>query len=380
MAVKTIEGSFAVAESVRNCEPEVVACYPITPSTHVAERLAKYYSDGEIKEYITVEAEFSAISALIGASAAGARTFSVTCGQGLLLMHEALCSVPGMRLPIVMGIANRAFNSPLNIWNDEQDSFAQRDSGWIQIYCKSNQEAVDSIIQAYKIAEKVSIPAMVCFDGFYLTHAVEQIDIPSRGEIAKFLPPFKPQIFLDPENPLTIGAYANPNDYQEFKEDLEKDMMQCKKVVEEAGKEFGKLFGRHYGLMDEYKTKDAVRIIVGVGSVMENVYMVVDELRAKGEKVGALHLRLYRPFPSEEIAKALSGKNVGVIEKALSVGGVPPVYVEIVEALSIAKDKAIVSSFVGGLGGREIKREDIFNVFKKLKEKKPLKEWIAVKK
>jgi len=166
MAVETIEGSEGVAKAVRNCEPDVVACYPITPSTHVAERLAKYYADGEIKEYITVEAEFSAISALIGASAAGARTFSVTCGQGLLLMHEALCSVPGMRLPIVMGIANRAFNSPLNIWNDEQDSFAERDSGWIQIYAKSNQEAVDSVIQAYRIAEKVFIPVMVASTDF----------------------------------------------------------------------------------------------------------------------------------------------------------------------------------------------------------------------
>src|SRR3989338_2535109 len=203
---------------VLNCRPQVVACYPITPTTSLTAELNQYYVDGKIPEYLAVESEFAAMSALVGASAAGSRTFTTTGGQGLLLMHEVLFSAAGMRLPIVIVNGNRAVSSPLNIWNDEQDSISQRDTGWIQIYCKNNQEAVDTIAQAFYVAEKILLPVMVCVDGHYLTHAVEQVDVPEESLVDKFLPPYKYPLKLDPENPVSLGVYANPTHYQIFRE------------------------------------------------------------------------------------------------------------------------------------------------------------------
>ncbi len=372
--IRTKEGARVIGEMVANCRPQVVACYPITPTTHLTEELNKYYSDGKIPEYITVEAEFSAISALIGASATGSRTFTTTGGQGLLFMHEPLFSAAGMRLPIVMLIGNRAVSSPLNIWNDEQDSISQRDTGWIQIYCKNNQEAVDTIPQAFYVAEKILLPVMVCVDGHYLTHAVEQVDVADEGIVQKFLPNYKYPLKLDPENPLSLGVYANPTHYQDFRQDISKDMGTAKELLAEAGKKWGELTGRKYGLLHEYKVKDATRVIVGIGSVMDNVINVVNELREEGEKVGALHLRVFRPFPREEIRKALAGKKVGVIDRDLSIGGQAPVFLEVAEALGGAK--AEVSSFFGGLGGRGIKRALVKELFAKMK-KGAVKQWIA---
>jgi len=357
-----------------NCKLDVVACYPITPTTHLTEELNKYYADGKIPEYITVEAEFSAISALIGASATGARTFTTTGGQGLLYMHEPLFSAAGMRLPIVMLVGNRAVSSPLNIWNDEQDSISQRDTGWIQIYCKNNQEAVDTIPQAFYIAEKILLPVMVCVDGHYLTHAVEQVDVADESIVQKFLPPYKYPLKLDPENPVSLGVYANPTHYQIFREDIMKDMESSKELILEAGKKWGQLTGREYGLIREYMVADADRVIVGVGSLIDNVITVVNELRENGEKVGALHLRVFRPFPREELKKALAGKKVAVIDRDISIGGAAPIFVEVAEALN--GTKAEVSSFYGGLGGRGIKRTHIRDVFEKMK-KGARREWIA---
>ncbi len=372
--IKTKEGTKAIAEVVVHCKPQVVACYPITPTTSLTAELNQYYVNGKIPEYITVEAEFSAISTLIGASAAGSRTFTTTGGQGLLYMHEPLFSAAGMRLPIVILNGNRAVSSPLNIWNDEQDSISQRDTGWIQIYCKNNQEAVDSIPQAFYVAEKILLPVLVCVDGHYLTHAVEQVDVPDEAIVQKFLPPYNYSLKLDPANPISLGVYANPTHYQMFREDLVNDMEEAKKLLVEAGKKWGELTGRSYGLLMDYKVDDAERVIVGLGSVMDNVISVVDELRAKGEKVGALHLRVFRPFPREELKKALSGKRIGVIDRDLSIGGQAPVYLEVVEALS--GTESLVSSFYGGLGGRGVKRGHIREIFEKLKGP-AVKEWIA---
>ncbi len=371
--IKTKEGARVIGEMVVNCKPQVVACYPITPTTHLTEELNKYYADGKIPEYITVEAEFSAISALIGASAAGARTFTTTGGQGLLYMHEPLFSAAGMRLPIVMLVGNRAVSSPLNIWNDEQDSISQRDTGWIQIYCRNNQDAVDSIPQAFYVAEKILLPVMVCVDGHYLTHAVEQVDVAEEKVVQQFLEPYKYPLELNPENPVSLGVYANPTHYQMFREDLVKDMENAKELLIEAGKKWGELTGRSYGLVNAYKTEDAERIIVGIGSVMDNVMIVVDELREKGEKAGALHIRVFRPFPREEIIKILSGKKVGVIDRCLSIGSCAPLYADVFEAVGRSAE---VSSFFGGLGGRGIKRQHIRELFELLKGK-PLKKWIA---
>jgi pyruvate ferredoxin oxidoreductase alpha subunit len=372
--IKTIEASKAYAETVVNCEPEVVACYPISPSTHIVESLSQAFADGKLKSFITVEAEFSAISVLVGASATGARTFSTTAGQGLLYMHEVLHSASGMRLPIVMLITNRAVSSQLNIWNDEQDSISQRDTGWIQIYCKNNQEAVDSLPQAFSIAEKALLPVMVCVDGYYLTHAVEQINLPEKEKIDLFLPKFNPEIKLDPEKPLSLGVYANPKHYQAFREELWKDMLESEKIILSEGKKFEEIFNRGYGLIHSFKCEDAETIIVGLGSVMDNVISVVEELRSKGHKVGALHLRVFRPFPRKEIQKILSGKTIGVIERNLSLGGSCPVYTEIVEALQGTDSK--VSSFFGGLGGKMITRKQIKKIFEKLFTGKVVKEWV----
>lgn len=372
--LKTVEGASVIGEIVVKCKAQVVACYPITPTTHLTEALSKYYADGKIPEYVTVESEFSALSALVGASAAGSRTFTTTGGQGLLLMHEVLFSTSGMRLPIVMVVGNRAVSSPLNIWNDEQDTISQRDTGWIQVYCRNNQEAVDAVPQAYYVAEKILLPVMVCMDGHYLTHSVEQVDVADEKIVEKFLPPYTYPLKLDPENPVSVGVYANPTHYQIFREDLMKDMETAKELLVEAGKKWGELTGRSYGLINEYKVRDAERVILGLGSVMDNVITIVNELRDKGEKVGALHLRVFRPFPREELRKALAGKKVGVIDRDISTGAQAPVYVEVAEALN--NSGAEVSSFFGGLGGRGIKRDHIRAMFEKLRNG-PVKEWVA---
>lgn len=367
--IKTLEGSKAISDTVKNCNPDVVACYPITPSVHIAEELAKHYANGGIKRFIAVESEFAAISVLMGASAAGGRTFTATSSQGLELMHEALFAAAGMRLPIVMVVGNRAVSAPLNIWNDHQDSVSQRDTGWVQIYCESNQEACDTVPMAYRLAESLMIPVMICVDGYYLTHAVEQIDMLSEGDIKKVLPNFNPSIKLDPKNPLTLGVYATPDDYQNFREDLATDIISSKETLEKIEKEFSRLFGRSYSCIEKYKSDDAEKVIVAMGGVMGNIKEVVDRLREKGEKVGAVRVRLFRPFPYEELKKALEGKKVIVFEKAISLGAAPPLYEEVTESLGSSSN---VSSFTGGLGGRDITFEHIEKLF----ASKETKGWI----
>ena len=374
MVKSTLEGSRAAAQAVRNCSPDVVACYPITPSTHIAEDLDKMYANGEIKKFIAVEAEFSAISALIGASATGGRAFSTTSSQGLALMHEALHAAAGMRFPMVMVVANRSLSAPLSIWNDHQDSISQRDTGWIQLYCESNQEVADSVPQAFKISEETYLPAMVCMDGFYLTHAVEQIDVPSKELIEKFLPHFKPEYKLDPENPVSMGAYAMPADYQSFREDLAKDVKESAEVIERVGKEWSELTGREYGLLDAYKVEDAERVFVGMGSVMGNAKEAVDLMREKGEKVGALRIRSYRPFPHEKVKKLLEGKKVAVFEKDVSFGGAPPVQSEV--AYALFHEECVLSTFTGGLGGRDVTVEHVKQMLEKIKDGKVHGEWV----
>lgn len=375
MVVQTLSGSRAVAASAKACFPQVVSGYPITPTTHVVEEMAKFYSNGELPNFIAVESEFSALSSLIGGAAVGCRTFTATGSQGILLMHEVLFCASGMRLPIVLVCGNRSVSAPLSIWNDEQDSVSQRDTGWIQIYCKNNQEAADAIPQAYFIAERTSIPVMVCMDGHFLTHTTEQLDILTRDQVQKFLPDFKPLIQLDPENPVSMGVYAAPAHYQEFRQDLVQDIEQSVAVISEAGEKFGHLFGRRYGLIEDYKCADADEILVGLGSAMENIKIVVDEQRKKGNKFGCLHIRILRPFPRELIRKILAGKNVGVIDRAVSPGGQAPLYTEITEAL--IDTQTPVSSFVGALGGRTLKTNEVGELFTKISKGKPVKEWIT---
>ena len=376
MTLQTIEGSLAIADVTKDCGVEVVAAYPITASTHIAHQLNKHWADGLIPKFIAVEAEFSAISAAKGASAAGARVFTATSGQGLLLMHEALHAVAGMRLPVVMCVANRAISAPLNVWNDEQDTISQRDTGWIQIYCKDNQQAVDAIPQAFVIAEKLMLPVMVCIDGFYLTHAVEQIDVPEADKLKKFVPPYNNPYKLDPEHPISLGVYTAPPEYQEFRQDLCDDMDKAVGEIEKIGADYGKAFGRPYGLFESYKCEDADRVMLTLGSMAANIEKTVDVLRAKGEKVGVMHLRVYRPFPREALRKALEGKHVMVIERDISPGAVPPLYSEVVEAT--VGTKSFVSYAIGALGGREVRGAEIEKLFALMKEGKQIRTWIGV--
>jgi len=362
--MKTIvEGSFAVAKAAALCRPNVIAAYPITPQTHIVEFLAKMVADGELNaEYINVESEHSAISACVGASAAGVRTFTATSSQGLALMHEILYIASGMRLPIVMVNANRALSAPINIWNDQQDSISERDSSWIQIYAETNQEALDSVIQSFKVAEnhEVLLPFMVNLDGFTLTHAVEPVDIPSQEDVDNFLPKFKPFYELDPEKPKTFGPIAFPSTYMNFRKMQWDAMKNSENLIKEVHEEFSKKFKRSYGngLIEKYNMDNAEHVIVSFGSVCGTIKKVLE----KHPDVGLLRIRTYRPFPFKEIESALEGiTSIAVIEKDISIGFGGVLRHEIA---SITRD---VQSFIVGLGGKDIREEDIEKIVKKLK-------------
>jgi len=367
MVRKILEGSRAVAEVVMSCKPDVIAAYPITPQTHIVEDLAKLVADGELdSKYIMVESEFSAQSACQGASAAGSRTYTATSSQGLALMYEALWASAGMRLPIVMTVANRALSAPINIWNDQQDTMAVRESGWIQLFAETNQEAVDNTIKAFKISEDhdVLIPSMVCMDGFVLTHTFEPVDIPTEDEVAKFLPEYKPKIKLDPKNPVTMGPVGFPDSYWKFRKQQNKAMSESVKVIKKVYSDFRKEFGRGEGngLFKTYGDGDVA--IVSLGSVCGTIKDVIDE-------VGGIRLivvECFRPFPREELAKELDGMQaVGVLEKDISIGiGGGALWYELKAALQ-GKDIPTLS-FVGGLGGRDITLDMVRSAIEKIKD------------
>ena len=365
---KFIEGSRAVAEFVGMCRPDVISAYPITPQTHIVEELAQIVADGELKsQFINVESEFAAASVVLGASATGARTYTATSSQGLLLMTEVLYNIAGMRLPIVLTCANRSISAPINIWNDHQDSISARDTGWIQLYAEDNQEAADMHIQAYKIAEDndMLLPVMVCMDGFILTHSFEPVDVPSPEKVDAFLPKFNPEIYLTTKEPLSLGLMAGPDTYMETRFALFKTLEESKaKIIEVAG-QFKKAFGRFSGeLVEHYKIDGADTVLVGMGSVVSTMKVVVDELREAGKKVGLLKIRSHRPFPGEEIKKALSkAKNIAIVEKAVSMGLGGVLATEIKAVLS--DSSASVSNFIIGLGGRDITKKDIVNIVDK---------------
>jgi len=375
--VKTIlEGSEVVAEVVVLCRPAVLTIYPITPQTHIPENLSQIVADGKLNaKIIYAESEHSAISACVGASASGVRTYTATSSQGLALMHEILFIASGMRLPIVMTNANRALSAPISIWNDQSDSVAQRDTGWIQLYAETNQEVGDKIIQAYKIAEdrEILLPVMVNMDGYILTHCVEPVDIPEQEEVDKFLSEYKPLYKLDPGNPMTFGPISFPNSYTEFKKMQWNAMEKAKDKIKKANDEFYKFFGRNYGngLIEEYNTKNAEYLIVSMGSVCGNIKDVID----KHNDVGLIRIISFRPFPSEELRRAMKdAKGTAVIEKDVSIGMGGALWSEV---RGIVNNPDNVYSCIAGLGGRDVKKEDIENITEWLKKKK-LKEvnWI----
>ncbi|HKH41584.1 MAG TPA: transketolase C-terminal domain-containing protein [Solirubrobacterales bacterium] len=359
------EGSRAVAEAVALCRPEVISAYPISPQTHIVEHLSDMVRTGEIDpcEYLMVESEFAAMSAAIGASAAGSRAYTATASQGLLYMVEALYNASGLGLPIVMTLANRAIGAPINIWNDHSDSMSQRDSGWIQLYAETNQEALDMHIQAFRIAEEVSLPVMVCMDGFILTHAYEEVDIPEQAEVDSFLPRFEPRQLLDPAEPVTIGAMVGPEAFFEVKYLAHAKQMQAMDLIPEVAAEFEQAFGRlSGGLLRTYRTDDAETIVVALGSVLGTIEEAVDELRDEGVRIGALSLKSFRPFPLDEVREALGdAERVVVLEKALAVGIGGIVSANVRTALSGIRLHGY--TVIAGLGGRSITKESLRRLF-----------------
>ena len=358
---RQLEGSQAVAQAVARCRPQVVSAYPISPQTHIVEGLSDLVRTGELHpcEYLMVESEFGALSAAIGASAAGARTYTATASQGLLYMAEALYNASGLGLPIVMTVANRAIGAPINIWNDHSDVMSQRDCGWIQLFAESNQEAVDLHLQAFALAEELSLPVMVCMDGFVLTHAVEPVDVPSQAEVDAFLPAFEPRQVLDPDDPVTIGAMVGPEAFTEVKVLMHAKQMQALDVVPRIAGEFAERFGRSSGgLLRPYPVEDAETVVVALGSVLGTIDEVVDELRADGTDVASLGVRCFRPYPLDEIRRALSrAKRVVVVERAFAVGigGIVGQNVR----LALAGLSVPVYDVVAGLGGRPVTRRSL---------------------
>lgn len=362
--MQIMEGSHAIAEAAKLCRPEVVSAYPITPQTHIVERLADFVADGDLDaEYICVESELSALSVCLGSSAAGSRVYSATSSQGLMLMAEVVFNVAGMRQPIIMSIANRALGAPLSIWNDQQDSISLRDSGWFQVYGEDVQEMTDLHFIAYKAAEQhnVLLPGFVCFDGFILSHTYEPVDIPSQEEIDAYLPPYVPYNKLDAKAPLSMGMYATPDYYHEFRYEIDEALKRSADVISAAGKEFGEMFGRDYsGHIESYRMDDADVAFIAMGSLCGTVKDAIDEMRADGIKAGLVKIRTYRPFPAKEIAQALAGvPTVAVLEKNVSLGSamkgaVGPEVKDAVTGTGID-----VYSYVTGLGGRDIRKKDI---------------------
>ena len=363
--LRQLEGSRAVAEAVALCRPQVICAYPISPQTHIVENLSQLVKTGELApcEFVNVESEFAAMSVAIGACATGARAYTATASQGLLYMVEALYNASGLGLPIVMTVANRAIGAPINIWNDHSDSMSQRDCGWIQLYAETNQEALDLHIQAFRLAEELSTPVMVCMDGFILTHAVERVDVPGQEQVDAFLPPFAPRQALDPDEPVSIGAMVGPEAFMEVKYLAHAKQMQALELIPEIAADFEQAFGRDSGgLLRSYRTADAETIVLALGSVLGTIKDTVDELREQGVKIGALGITSFRPFPLDLVRAALEhARRVVVLEKALAVGigGIVTANVH----MALAGVELHGYTVIAGLGGRPITKSSLHGLF-----------------
>jgi pyruvate ferredoxin oxidoreductase alpha subunit len=363
--LQQIEGSHGVAMAVAMCRPEVICAYPITPQTHIVEDLGAMVKSGRLQrcEFINVESEFAALSVAIGSCAAGARSYTATASQGLLFMAEAVYNASGLGLPIVMTVGNRAIGAPINIWNDQSDSMSMRDAGWIQLYAETNQQAVDLHIQAFRIAETLSLPVMVCMDGFILTHAYEGIDVPTQEQVDRFLPPFEPRQVLDPAEPISLGAMVGPEAFTEVRYLAHHKQMQALELIPQVAAEFSEVFGRASGgLVRPYRSHDAETMVVTLGSVMGTIEEVIDEMRAKGHAIGAVALRSFRPFPHSALRMELaSAKRVLVLEKSLAVGmgGIVSNNVH----MTLHGSTLPIYSVIAGLGGRPITRSSLRELF-----------------
>jgi pyruvate ferredoxin oxidoreductase alpha subunit len=366
-----MEVAVAVAEAIGLCKIDMAAVYPITPQSHIAEHLSDLVADGKIDaEFVTVESEHSAMSAVIGASGTGARSCTATSSQGLMLMHELLPIASAMRLPIVMPVANRAVSGPLNILNDHSDIMPQRDAGWIVLFAENGQESIDLSIQAFKIAEHkdVMLPVSVNIDGFQLTHMVEPFEMPTQEEVDKFLPPFVPHATLHPAKPVTMGAFAMADYFPEIMKAKNEALKDSKKVILEVWDEWSKLFGRSYKPVETYKADDAEIVMLTMGSMGETAQMAIDELRAKGITAGLVKLRLWRPFPFDEIKSVVkNAKKLIVTDRSVSFGGPGgPVYAEVKSALYAEATRPAIYGYIYGLGGRDVTVHDFVGMFEKV--------------
>lgn len=362
-----LEVSLAVSEAVKLARVDAIAAYPITPQTHIVEELAQMVADGDLDaEFIMVESEHSAMSACCGTSAVGARTFTATASQGLALMHEILFIASGLRLPIVMAIANRALSAPLSIWGDQSDVMAERDIGWIQVFAETGQEAFDLTLCAFKVAEdpRVQLPAIVNIDGFTLSHVVEPLELESQEDVDEWLPTFKPQAILDPSRPTTVGPVGFPEIYTEIKKQQDVALQGSYDVMLEVWDSFDKKFGRAYKPVESYRADDAEIIINMAGAVAGTARIAVDRMRDEGRKVGLVRNRLWRPYPYEDMRNALKGaKAVAVVDRALSFGGPGgPIASELRSCLYTLSDRPAVVSFIAGLSGRDITIEDFYTI------------------
>jgi pyruvate ferredoxin oxidoreductase alpha subunit len=379
-----LEGSKAIAKVISLCKPGVISAYPITPQTHIVEELAQVVADGKLNsQFINVESEHSAASVVLGGSATGVRVFTATSSQGLFLMAEVLFNIAGMRLPVVLTCANRAMSAPISIWNDHQDSVSLRDAGLIQFYAENIQEAADLHLIAYRVAENkdVMLPAMVCIDGYILTHGIEPVDIPEQEKVDKFLPEYRPPYKLDVNNPLTLGFLADPEYYMETRFAIQETHKEVLKHLPQVFSEFSSIFDRNYNLVEKYRLEDAEKAIVAMGSVCGTIKDVVDNMRKKGKKVGLLKISVLRPFPVQEIYNALKDiPRVAVLDRALSLGSFAPLFSEI-KALFFGKKKSprIISSFIAGIGGRDITKESIKQIFRQLNQREVVGKFIDLK-
>jgi len=365
-----IEGSRAMAQTIALCRPEVICAYPITPQTHIVEALSETVKDGRLgrAEFINVESEFAALSVAIGASAAGARAYTATSSQGLLFMMEALYNASGLGLPIVMTLGNRAIGAPINIWNDHSDAMAARDAGWIQLFAESNQEAADLHVQAFRLAEELSCPVMVCVDGFILTHAVERVDLLSQADVDAYLPAYEPVQLLDPQEPVTIGAMVGPDAFMEVRYLAHQKQLQAIELVPKLAAEFEARFDRSSGgLLRPYRTEGADTIVVALGSVNGTIQEVVDALRERHVPVGSLSLCTFRPFPFEALRAALAGASrVVVLEKNLAAGMGGVLASDVRTALQ--GEATPVTAIIAGLGGRSITRASLSRAFEQARD------------
>jgi pyruvate ferredoxin oxidoreductase alpha subunit len=366
--LKQIEGSHAMAEAIALCRPEVICAYPITPQTHIVEGLGELVKEGALVdcEFINVESEFAALSVAIGASAAGARAYTATASQGLLFMAEAVYNASGLGLPIVMTLGNRAIGAPINIWNDHSDAMSMRDAGWLQLFAETNQEAVDLHIQAFRLAEELSMPVMVCVDGFILTHAVERIDIPTQQQVDAYLPPYDPVQVLDVAEPASIGAMVGPEAFTEVRFLAHYKQTLALKLIPEFSADFEKAFGRETGgLLRSYRADDADMLVVAMGSVCGTIKDTIDEMREEGIRIGLVVIVAFRPFPVEALRNALAGaKDVVVVEKSIAVGIGGQLANDVGAALRNLPRPPRLHSSVAGLGGRPITRASLHRLFR----------------